>query len=69
MKPTPSIARGQQTVSRDGEDVEIHIKGRHDPMIVPRAVVVVESMAAITLLNGILKNLGATMDQVKKLYR
>ena len=69
VKPTPSIARGQQTVSRDGEDVEIHIKGRHDPMIVPRAVVVVESMAAITLLNGILKNLGATMDQVKKLYR
>ena len=38
-------------------------------MIVPRAVVVVESMAAVTLLDGILRNLGATMDQVKKLYR
>ena len=69
VKPTPSIAQTQKTVSRDGKDVEINIKGRHDPMIVPRAVVVVESMAAVTLLDGILRNLGATMDQVKKLYR
>lgn len=69
VKPTPSIAQTQKTVSRDGKDVEINIKGRHDPMIVPRAVVVVESMAAATLLDGILRNLGATMDQVKKLYR
>ena len=37
IKPTPSIARQQQTVNRDGEDIEISIKGRHDPIIVPRA--------------------------------
>lgn len=68
VKPTPSIARKQQTVNTDIQDVEIEIHGRHDPMIVPRAVVVVESMAAITVLDGILRNLGSTMDKIKKIY-
>ena len=48
-KPTPSIARPQQTVNRDGEKVEIEIHGRHDPIVAPRAVVVVEAMTAITI--------------------
>ena len=68
IKPTPSIAQTQKTVNRDLDNVEIEIHGRHDPMIVPRAVVVVESMAAVTILDGILKNLGATMDNIKKIY-
>ena len=68
IKPTPSIAQTQKTVNRDLDNVEIEIHGRHDPMIVPRAVVVVESMAAVTILDGILKNLGATMDNIKKFY-
>ncbi len=68
VKPTPSIARTQNTVNKDGQDVEIKIRGRHDPMIVPRAVVVVESMAAITILDGILKNMSATLENVKKIY-
>ena len=49
IKPTPSIAAPQQTVNKDGEEIDVSIKGRHDPIIVPRAVVVVESMAAVTL--------------------
>ena len=68
IKPTPSIAQTQKTVNRDIDNVEIEIHGRHDPMIVPRAVVVVESMAAVTILDGVLKNLGATMDNIKKIY-
>ena len=44
FKPTPSIASVQETVNRQGEPIEVRIKGRHDPIIVPRAVVVVESM-------------------------
>lgn len=40
IKPTPSIAQTQKTVNRDLDNVEIEIHGRHDPMIVPRAVVV-----------------------------
>lgn len=68
VKPTPSIARTQKTINRDLDNVDIEIHGRHDPMIVPRAVVVVESMAAVTILDGVLKNLGATMDNIKKIY-
>lgn len=37
-------------------------------MIVPRAVVVVESMAAVTIADGLLMNLSASMDSVKKIY-
>ncbi len=48
IKPTPSIASAQNTITRQGEDKEISIHGRHDPVIVPRAVVVVEAMAALT---------------------
>lgn len=68
IKPTPSIFSPQQTVNKAGEDIEIAIKGRHDPIIVPRAVVVVESMAAITLLDALLANAGARLDNLKKIY-
>ena len=50
FKPTPSIAKKQQTVSlKTGENAEIEIHGRHDPCILPRAVPVVEAMAALVL--------------------
>lgn len=54
FKPTPSIARQQQTVNRGNENVDIEIRGRHDPVVVPRAVVVVEAMAALTVLDLLL---------------
>lgn len=53
IKPTPSIARQQQTVS-NGNTVPLEIKGRHDPCIVPRAVPVVEAAAAIAVFDAIL---------------
>ena len=56
VKPTPSINKLQKTVNKDGEEIEISIGGRHDPVIVPRAVVVVECMAAITVLDALLSN-------------
>lgn len=68
IKPTPSIFSPQETVNRKGEEIEISIKGRHDPVIVPRAVVVVESMAAITILDALLVNAGAKIEHLKKLY-
>ncbi|MCD8156701.1 MAG: chorismate synthase [Clostridiales bacterium] len=68
IKPTPSVAHVQQTVKRDGTPVEISIAGRHDPVIVPRAVVVVESMAAVTVADLLLVNMGARMDFLKKIY-
>ena len=69
IKPTPSIAATQRTVNKSGEDIEISIKGRHDPIIVPRAVVVVEAMAAITIADALLMNMGARMDRITDFYK
>ena len=52
VRPTPSIAKRQQTVSlKTGENADIEVSGRHDPCILPRAVPVVEAMAAIAILD------------------
>ena len=69
FKPTPSIFQPQETVNRDGENVEIEIKGRHDPVIMPRAVVVVESMAAITLVDRLFVRMTARMDKIREFYK
>lgn len=69
VKPTSSIARTQKTVNKLGENIEINIKGRHDPLIVPRAVVVVESMAAITLVDMLFMNMTSKIDNIIKFYK
>lgn len=69
FKPTPSIASPQSTANRSGEELEIEIKGRHDPIIVPRAVVVVEAMAAITVMDLLLANMSARMDKIQEFYK
>lgn len=68
VKPTPSIFRPQKTVNTEHEDVEIQIQGRHDPVIVPRAVVVVESMVAITLVDQLFMGMTSRMDRILKFY-
>lgn len=55
VKPTPSIGALQKTVDCNGNPIELSINGRHDSVIVPKLVVVVESMAAISLLNLIME--------------
>ena len=69
IKPTPSVALPQQTVTADGEDTSLIIKGRHDPVIVPRAVVVVEAMSAIVLADALLANMTARLDSVVSFYQ
>lgn len=69
VKPTSSIAKLQKTVNKAGENLEVSIQGRHDPIIVPRAVVVVEAMAAITLVDMLFMNMTARMDHIKKIYK
>ena len=59
----------QKTVNKAGENIEINIKGRHDPLIVPRAVVVVESMAAITLVDMLFMNMTSKIDNIVKIYK
>lgn len=69
VKPTPSIFSEQETVNTDGENIRINIKGRHDPVIVPRAVVVVESMAALTLADAMIGNMSSRISYLKDFYR
>lgn len=69
VKPTPSIAREQRTVNKAGEEIAVSIKGRHDPIIVPRAVVVVESMAAITLADMLFVGMTSRLDWIQQFFR
>ncbi|MGP1434878.1 MAG: chorismate synthase, partial [Catonella sp.] len=68
FKPTPSISATQHTVNKNMEELEINIEGRHDPIIVSRAVVVVESMTALVLADLLLQNSIARLDNLKKIY-
>lgn len=54
FKPIPSIAKPQQTVNRAGEPCEIAIEGRHDVCALPRALVLVEALAAMVTLDGMM---------------
>lgn len=55
FKPPATISLPQQTVNYDGETVTLRAKGRHDPCVVPRAVPIVESMAALVIIDMILR--------------
>lgn len=69
IKPTPSISQEQETVNKDGNPISLTITGRHDPVIVPRAVVVVEAMAALTIVDLLFTNMSAKMDSLTTFYK
>ncbi|WP_256004414.1 chorismate synthase [Pedobacter deserti] len=56
FKPVATIMHNQQTINSAGQAAEITGKGRHDPCVVPRAVVIVEAMAALVLADHLLRN-------------
>ncbi|MDP2069345.1 MAG: chorismate synthase [Lutibacter sp.] len=56
FKPVATIMQAQQTIDKDGNIVEMHGKGRHDPCVVPRAVPIVEALAAMVLTDFMLLN-------------
>jgi len=56
FKPVATIMRDQQTLNQAGEETTISGKGRHDPCVVPRAVIIVEAMAALVIADHLLKN-------------
>lgn len=68
FKPTPSIYKEQKTINKDHQEITMAIKGRHDPIIGPRAVVVVESMCAITILDLLMINATSKIDNLLKIY-
>lgn len=56
FKPVATLIQKYETINRDGEIVEMQGKGRHDPCVVPRAVPIVEAMAALVLADYLLIN-------------
>lgn len=56
FKPVATIMQNQQTIDSDGNITEIHGKGRHDPCVVPRAIPIVEALAALVLADFYLIN-------------
>jgi chorismate synthase len=56
FKPVATIMQPQESINREGEKVEVQGKGRHDPCVVPRAVPIVEAMAAMVILDFYLRN-------------
>ena len=55
FKPTSTIARDQKTVTASGEETTLAARGRHDPCVLPRAVPIVEAMAALVLCDHALR--------------
>jgi len=56
FKPTATITRAQKTVDVRGAETELAARGRHDPCVVPRAVPIVEAMAALVLVDHWMRN-------------
>ncbi len=69
IKPTPSIAKEQKTITNSLQNTAISITGRHDPVIVPRAVVVVEAMTALTVLDLMMVNMSTRLSSLKEFYK
>ena len=56
FKPVATIMKDQNSINDQGEEILIRGKGRHDPCVVPRAVAIVEAMAAMVILDHYLRN-------------
>ena len=56
FKPVATIMQDQETINAQDEIVTLQGKGRHDPCVVPRAVVIVEAMAAMVVLDMLMRN-------------
>ena len=65
IKPTSSIPRTQQTVTRAGEPTDILVKGRHDPCLLPRFVPMGEAMVALVLVDHMLRATTSRLDAVR----
>ena len=64
FKPVSTIMKDQSTVNEKGETVIMKAKGRHDPCVVPRAVPIVEAMAALVIADHLLRNKSSRVDEV-----
>ena len=56
FKPVASIALEQDTVTRSGKATKLNVQGRHDPCVLPRAVPIVDAMAALVIMDHYLRH-------------
>jgi chorismate synthase len=68
FKPVATLIQKQMTVNSKGEEVEMMGKGRHDPCVLPRAVPIVEAMAALVLVDHLLRASTVKMDFLKTIF-
>jgi chorismate synthase len=68
FKPTPSIFLTQDTIDKNGNELECNLEGRHDPCVATRGSIVAESMMAIVLADMLLLNMSSRIENVKKVY-
>ena len=59
FKPVATLMKSQDSINQENKQVKVEGKGRHDPCVVPRAVPIIEAMAAITLADHYLRNRSA----------
>ncbi|MFN8143066.1 MAG: chorismate synthase [Bacteroidia bacterium] len=64
FKPVSTLMKSQKTINEAGESMLLEVKGRHDPCVVPRAVPIVEAMAALVLLDHSIRNLGTKISNI-----
>jgi chorismate synthase len=69
FKPTPSIFKPQKSIDINDNEVICELKGRHDPCIAIRGVVVAEAMVSVVLADMLLLNLSSKVENIKKLYQ
>jgi chorismate synthase len=55
FKPVATILKPQQSIDRDGNEITLQNEGRHDPCVLPRAVPIVEAMAALVMIDMLLQ--------------
>jgi len=68
FKPTPSIFKPQKSIDINGNEVEVNLKGRHDPIVAIRGSVVAEAMAACVVADMLLLNMTRRLEYIKKIY-
>ncbi len=68
FKPTPSIFQKQRSVDTSDNEVDVMLKGRHDPFVAARGSVVAESMMALVLADMLLLNATSRLENLKKIY-
>jgi len=62
FKPVATIMQDQKSINKEGQEIILKGKGRHDVCVVPRAVPIVEAMAAITLADFLLRNRSSRIE-------